>query len=212
MRSRQSGWSRGISSGGTATRDEVAAKQPGLRPSSSRRRDPHWSRGQAARVAAKRLRTPRPEPEPRQSISDCGVPVRGAATRDEVAVKHLGLRQRIPRPGVLGPHAPSQGSRIISQQNPQQGGVRVEGERIGPYRLAARLGAGGMGEVYKAYDERLDRWVAVKRISPQRSGDAAQRERLLREARASARLSHPAIVQVFDLVQADGADCIVMEL
>lgn len=85
-------------------------------------------------------------------------------------------------------------------------------ERIGPYRLAARLGAGGMGEVYKAYDERLDRWVALKRISPHRSSDAAQRERLLREARASARLSHPAIVQVFDLVQADGADCIIMEL
>jgi predicted ATPase len=89
----------------------------------------------------------------------------------------------------------------------------VQGERIGPYRIEARLGAGGMGEVYKAYDERLERWVALKRISPQLSRDAAaQRERLLREARASARLSHPAIVQVFDLMQVDGADCIVMEL
>ncbi len=89
----------------------------------------------------------------------------------------------------------------------------MQGERIGPYRIAARLGAGGMGEVYKAYDERLERWVALKRISPQLSRDAAaQRERLLREARASARLSHPAIVQVFDLMQVDGADCIVMEL
>jgi len=85
-------------------------------------------------------------------------------------------------------------------------------ERIGPYRLETKLGEGGMGEVFKAYDERLDRWVALKRVSPQRSRDAAQRERLLREARASARLSHPAIVQVFDLVRANGADCIIMEL
>jgi serine/threonine-protein kinase len=85
-------------------------------------------------------------------------------------------------------------------------------ERIGPYRIEGKLGAGGMGEVYKAYDERLDRWVALKRISPHRRADAVQRERLRREARASARLSHPAIVQVFDLLQADGADWIVMEL
>jgi tetratricopeptide (TPR) repeat protein len=88
----------------------------------------------------------------------------------------------------------------------------LSSERIGPYRIESKLGAGGMGEVYKAYDERLDRWVALKRISPDRCTDAVYRERLLREARASARLSHPAIVQVFDLVQADGADCIVMEL
>jgi TOMM system kinase/cyclase fusion protein len=88
----------------------------------------------------------------------------------------------------------------------------VLSERIGPYRLLTKLGEGGMGEVFKAYDERLDRWVALKRISSHRCRDGVLRERLLREARASARLSHPAIVQVFDLVQADGADCIVMEL
>jgi predicted ATPase/class 3 adenylate cyclase len=90
--------------------------------------------------------------------------------------------------------------------------VGLPNEHIGPYRLAERLGTGGMGEVYRAYDERLDRWVALKRVSPAGSRDATWRERLRREARASARLNHPGIVQVFDLVQANDADCIVMEL
>src|SRR5688500_2215326 len=69
-----------------------------------------------------------------------------------------------------------------------------------------------MGVVYRAYDERLDRWVAVKLIQPGKHDDKVGRERLRREARASARLNHPAIVQIFDMVQADEGDAIVMEL
>ncbi|HSF39943.1 MAG TPA: protein kinase [Thermoanaerobaculia bacterium] len=89
----------------------------------------------------------------------------------------------------------------------------MPGERIGPYRVECRLGAGGMGEVYKAFDERLDRWVALKLVAPSRSGDAVHQERLRREARASARLNHPAVVRVYDLLRTeDGTDCIVMEL
>lgn len=89
----------------------------------------------------------------------------------------------------------------------------MPGERIGPYRVECRLGAGGMGEVYKAFDERLDRWVALKLVARSRSGDAVHQERLRREARASARLVHPAVVRVYDLLQTEeGADCIVMEL
>lgn len=84
--------------------------------------------------------------------------------------------------------------------------------RIGPYRLEEQIGAGGMGVVFRAYDERLDRWVAVKFIQPGKHEDAVGRERLRREARASARLSHPAIVQIFDMVQTDEGDGIVMEL
>lgn len=84
--------------------------------------------------------------------------------------------------------------------------------RIGPYRLEEQIGAGGMGVVYRAYDERLDRWVAVKFIQPGKHEDAVGRERLRREARASARLSHPAIVQIFDMVRTDEGDGIVMEL
>lgn len=85
-------------------------------------------------------------------------------------------------------------------------------ERLGPYRLEERLGAGGMGVVYRAYDERLDRSVAVKVIPPAHSEDPQRRERLRREARASARLSHPAIIQVYDFIQTEEVDAIVMEL
>jgi TOMM system kinase/cyclase fusion protein len=69
-----------------------------------------------------------------------------------------------------------------------------------------------MGVVYRAYDERLDRWVAVKFIQPGKHEDKVGRERLRREARASARLSHPAIVRIFDMVQTEDGDGIVMEL
>jgi len=85
-------------------------------------------------------------------------------------------------------------------------------EVIGPYRILKRLGAGGMGEVLLAYDDRLDRQVAIKRIHPE-SGSRRERrrERFRREARMAARLSHPAIVQVYDILQENDVDSIVME-
>ena len=87
-----------------------------------------------------------------------------------------------------------------------------EPARIGPYSLEDRLGAGGMGQVYRAWDERLERWVAVKLIRPESAGDPRARERFRREARAAAALSHPSIVQIHDVVFAEAADAIVMEL
>jgi serine/threonine-protein kinase len=81
---------------------------------------------------------------------------------------------------------------------------------IGPYRLARRLGRGGMGEVFLAWDERLGRRVAVKRI-PRDTPSFQERERLSREARAAARLSHPAVVQVYDFVEDASGDAIVLE-
>jgi serine/threonine-protein kinase len=77
-----------------------------------------------------------------------------------------------------------------------------------------------MGEVYRAYDHRLERWVAIKVIrtdsddepSSRLSDDASARERFRREARAVAGLSHPGIVQIHDIVEWEGRDCIVMEL
>ena len=86
----------------------------------------------------------------------------------------------------------------------------MEPSTIGPYRLARRLGRGGMGEVFLAWDERLGRRVAVKRILRD-TPRPQDRERLCREARAAARLSHPSVVQVYDLVEDAAGDAIVLE-
>lgn len=85
-------------------------------------------------------------------------------------------------------------------------------ERIGPYRIEGTLGSGGMGEVVRAWDERLERPVAIKRLRAEVSSRPRQRERLRREARAAAQLNHPAIVQIYDIVEDGDRDCIVMEL
>ena len=84
-------------------------------------------------------------------------------------------------------------------------------DRIGPYRLGEPLGAGGMGVVYLAWDERLGRRVAVKHVRPELADEARRQRRLRREARAVAQISHPAVVQVHDIVEADDGDWIVME-
>jgi serine/threonine-protein kinase len=89
-------------------------------------------------------------------------------------------------------------------------GLDPEPVRIGPYRVARRLGRGGMGEVFLAWDERLGRRVALKRIRSD-STVRRERERLRREARAAAQLSHPAVVQVYDLVEDAAGDVIVLE-
>ena len=87
----------------------------------------------------------------------------------------------------------------------------AEPEMIGRYRVTRRLGQGGMGVVYAAHDERLDRTVAIKRIRGA-AGDSALRERLLREARAAARINHPNVCHVYELAEEHGELYLVMEL
>ncbi len=85
------------------------------------------------------------------------------------------------------------------------------GERIGAYEIQGLLGRGGMGEVFLAWDARLRRRVAIKRIRLDHGINPAMRQRLLREARAVAGLSHPAVVQIHDLIEDPTGDCIVLE-
>jgi serine/threonine protein kinase/class 3 adenylate cyclase len=93
----------------------------------------------------------------------------------------------------------------------ERGGRKAPPDRLGPFRIEATLGVGGMGAVYRAWDERLRRLVAIKHIRPE-SSDRRARERLRREAQAVAALSHPSIVQIYDLLDLEGEDWIVMEL
>lgn len=86
------------------------------------------------------------------------------------------------------------------------------GHTLGAYRIEARLGAGGMGDVYRAMHTRLGRPAAIKVLHPSQASDATFQARFLREARAAAALSHPNIVEVFDFGEQDGASYLVMEL
>ncbi len=83
--------------------------------------------------------------------------------------------------------------------------------RLGPYTILERLGAGGMGEVYRARDTRLEREVALKVLPPHLSSDPERRRRLEREARLVSRLNHPRICQIYDIGHDDGVDYLVME-
>jgi len=85
------------------------------------------------------------------------------------------------------------------------------GTKLGPYEILSSLGAGGMGEVYRARDTRLDRIVAIK-ILPDRFSDRPElRERFEREARTIASLNHPHICTLYDIGHQDGTDYLVME-
>ena len=86
------------------------------------------------------------------------------------------------------------------------------GSKLGPYEILAPLGAGGMGEVYRARDSRLDRVVAVKVLPSSFASDAERLRRFEQEARSVAALNHPNILAVHDIGTHDGAPYMVCEL
>lgn len=109
--------------------------------------------------------------------------------------------------GLRGRLVPSVESETMQESEPA---LPPDPWSIGPYRVEKRLGRGGMGEVFLAWDERLGRRVAIKRIRP---GPELERlsERFRREARVAARLSHPAVVHVYDLIEDGSGLSIVLE-
>ncbi len=101
-------------------------------------------------------------------------------------------------------------------QNPSRGIISglmplVAGTQLGPYEIIAPLGAGGMGEVYRAKDTRLDRTVAIKILPTQFTSDPASKQRFEREAKTISSLNHPHICTLYDIGHQDGIDYIVME-
>jgi serine/threonine protein kinase len=88
----------------------------------------------------------------------------------------------------------------------------MTGRTVSHYEILNRLGGGGMGEIFRARDTRLNRMVAIKVLPKSPSGDEVPRLRFMQEARAASGLSHPNIVTVHDILADDGADMLVMEL
>ncbi|HKK21362.1 MAG TPA: serine/threonine-protein kinase, partial [candidate division Zixibacteria bacterium] len=85
------------------------------------------------------------------------------------------------------------------------------GSKLGPYEILEALGAGGMGEVYKGSDTRIDRIVAIKVLPSHMASNPDFRQRFDREARAISSLNHPNICSLFDIGHQDGVDFLVME-
>jgi serine/threonine protein kinase len=85
------------------------------------------------------------------------------------------------------------------------------GSTLGPYEILSFIGAGGMGEVYRARDPRLNREVAIKVLPADRVGDEDRRRRFVQEAHAASALNHPHIVTIYEIESANGAEFIVME-
>src|SRR5215510_4403719 len=87
----------------------------------------------------------------------------------------------------------------------------ASGARLGPYEIVAPLGAGGMGDVYKARDTRLDRTVAIKILADALAGDPQFRERFEREARTISQLAHAHICTLYDVGQHESSAFLVLE-
>jgi eukaryotic-like serine/threonine-protein kinase len=87
----------------------------------------------------------------------------------------------------------------------------IAGTRLGPYEIVSPLGAGGMGEVYRAVDTRLDRIVAIKVVAASVASDPGLRERFEREARTVSALNHPNICALYDLGRDRDTDYLVLE-
>src|SRR5262245_1849033 len=85
------------------------------------------------------------------------------------------------------------------------------GQRLGSYEITALLGKGGMGEVYRARDTRLDRAVALKILPAELAADPERMRRFVQEAKAASALSHPNVAHIYEIGEANGTNFIAME-
>src|SRR5271165_3576639 len=96
--------------------------------------------------------------------------------------------------------------------NPASGEGTIVGQTLGHYRIVEKIGAGGMGDVYRAHDEHLDREVAIKVLTPGTVADGRSLKRFHNEVIALSRLNHPNICSIYDVGEHAGQQFIVMEL
>ena len=85
------------------------------------------------------------------------------------------------------------------------------GQILDHYRIESKLGEGGMGVVYKAFDTHLDRTVAIKVLRSDAVADERRRQRFVQEAKSASALNHPNIITIYDIGRAEGVDYIAME-
>ncbi|MDC0674159.1 serine/threonine-protein kinase [Nannocystis radixulma] len=127
------------------------------------------------------------------------------------ALEDTATRQRTPRPGTSLANAPT----LLGDATPRPQADAPElpiGAEVGRYKITGRIGAGGMGVVYRAYDPQLDREIALKLLLAGAEGGSEGRSRMLREAQAAAKIRHPNVVTVFDAGEVNGRVFIAMEL
>jgi predicted Ser/Thr protein kinase len=150
--------------------------------------------------AGQEVETPAPGSAEVHACSSCGgsfsIPVGDAAagTTRRLAAPPAAESTLRSRPAAAAPGVP--------------GGMP---QRLGPYQVLETLGAGGMGVVYRGYDARLNRNVALKTLRPELSLDPEYRERFLREARSAAALSHPNVTQIYFIGEEEGQPFFAME-
>ncbi len=147
----------------------------------------------------------RPEAERAAFLSDhCGEDVHLRQEVESLLAAHGDAE------GFLSGRPARTGAANVDQSGPASPSL-TRGKRLGVFDIESFLGAGGMGEVYKARDTRLDRHVAIKVLLPDAASDPRGRARFAYEARAIARLSHPRICALHEMGHQDGVDFLVME-
>ena len=146
------------------------------------------------------------------NVSDRAAFLREACAGDEALRQEVESLLRYEHAGAhfLERPAVEEVARLVS--SPVHSNVDLAGTRLGVYQIEARIGAGGMGEVYRARDTKLGRDVAIKVLPPEFTRSADRRARFEREARVLAALNHPHIAQVYGFEESEGIAGLVMEL
>ena len=147
-----------------------------------------------------------------RSASDRAAFLREACAGDEALRQEVESLLRYEDAGdqFLERPAVEEVARLVT--NPPESIVDFQGRRVGVYQIEARIGAGGMGDVYRARDTKLGRDVAIKVLPPEFTRSADRRARFEREARLLASLNHPHIAQVYGFDESEGIAALVMEL